>query len=255
MMNRRFFNKSIIGAVGASLISKGCTSSKTENDVKLDELTLLFHGDSITDAGRVYTNREANGSLGLGSGYVNYIAMELLGRNNQVKIFNRAGKGHRTTNLLKTWDKKCINLKPDIVSILIGVNDFRTTLLNSSDSQKEKFIKQFESNYRRLLDETIKKLKNVKLILIEPFYIKGGSEVNDPSWSTDYQYFQKITKALSEEYGTIFIPLQKIFNEALETAAPNSLSIDGIHPTLAGHYLIAQSWLSYLIKINKSDRI
>lgn len=246
MMNRRSFSKSILGAVGIASIMKSCINSQEQNKNELDDLTFLFHGDSITDAGRIYMSKMANGSLGLGTGYVNYIAMELLGKRNQVKIFNKAFKGNKTIDLLKNWDKECIKLEPNVVTILVGVNDFRTTLLNNPNTKKEKFLSQFESNYRSLIEKSLEKMQNIKLILIEPFYVKGGNEVHSPSWTSDYRKFQKITKDLSDEYETGFIPLQKIFDESSLVVPPKSLSIDGIHPTLAGHYLIAQSWLNFL---------
>ncbi len=190
---------------------------------------VLFHGDSITDCGR---NREYPDSLG--DGYVNLITETLLDRYSQydLKFINRGISGDKIGDLQLRWGTDCINVKPDILSILIGVND---TLITPAG--------QFEEEYRMLLTRTTRAL-NPKIILCEPFLLLG----DDNAYRDDLNPKIKIVHKLSEEFCTLLLPLDKIFRESCSLHPPGYWAPDGVHPTQAGHALIAKSWIEYVDK-------
>ncbi|MDD5688133.1 MAG: SGNH/GDSL hydrolase family protein [Elusimicrobia bacterium] len=197
--------------------------------------TILFQGDSITDCSR---NKE-NGSS-LGGGYAMFTSAWLMAKYPQynLKFINRGISGHRTKDLVDRWDKDCIDLKPDWLSILIGINDTWRRYSENDPTSAE----QFEKEYRILLDNVLAKL-SVKLIMCEPFVLHCTDDLK--LWREDLNPKIKIVRKLAKEYNAILIPLDKIFQKACKLQSPNYWAGDGVHPTLAGHALIAQSWMKY----------
>ena len=188
---------------------------------------ILFQGDSITDCGR---NREDPDDLG--DGYVNLITEILSDRYSHynIKFINRGISGDRIRDLQLRWDTDCIDIKPDILSILIGVND---TLITPA--------RQFEEEYRMLLTRTARAL-NSKIILCEPFILL---ENNNP-YRYDISCKVDIVHRLSEEFCTLLLPLDNIFRKSCSHHPPEYWAPDGVHPTPAGHTLIAKSWIEYV---------
>ena len=194
-----------------------------------ENTVILFQGDSITDCDR---NRGISDNLG--DGYVNLITKMLADRHSQhsIRFINRGISGDKIRDLSLRWDRDCINVNPDILSILIGVND---TLLTPAE--------QFEEEYHMLLTRTTRAL-DPKIILCEPFLLLGGDdgyrEALDPKI--------KIVHKLSEEFCTLLLPLDKIFRESCSIHPPEYWASDGVHPTPAGHALIAKSWIESVDK-------
>jgi lysophospholipase L1-like esterase len=190
---------------------------------------ILFQGDSITDCGR---NREDPDSLG--DGYVNLIMETLSDRYSQsnLKFVNRGISGDKIRDLQLRWGTDCINVKPDILSILIGVND---TLITPID--------QFEEGYRMLLRESTRAL-NPEIVLCEPFLLLGDNN----AYRDDLDPKIEIVHKLSDEFCTLLLPLDKIFRDSCSNHPPEYWAPDGVHPTPAGHALIAKSWIKYVEK-------
>ncbi len=190
---------------------------------------ILFQGDSITDCGRRRGDQDS-----LGDGYVNLITEILADRLSQsnLKIINRGISGDKIRDLQLRWDADYIGIKPDILSILIGVND---TLITPAE--------QFEEGYRMLLRESTRAF-NPKIILCEPFLLLGDNN----AYRDDLNPKIKIVHELSDEFGTLLLPLDKIFREACSLHPPEYWALDGVHPTRAGHTLIAKSWIEYVDK-------
>ncbi|MDP6923993.1 MAG: SGNH/GDSL hydrolase family protein [Candidatus Scalindua sp.] len=190
---------------------------------------ILFQGDSITDCGRGRGNPDS-----LGDGYVNLITETLADRYSQLnlKLLNRGISGDKIRDLQLRWDTDCIDLKPDILSILIGVND---TLITPPEL--------FEEEYRMLLKRTAETL-NSRIILCEPFLLLGDTNV----YRDDLNPKIEIVHRLSEEFSTFLLPLDKIFRESCSLNPPEYWAPDGVHPTPAGHTLIAKSWIEYVEK-------
>ena len=190
---------------------------------------ILFQGDSITDCGRDREDQES-----LGEGYVNLITETVVDRNSQsnLKFINRGISGDKIRDLHLRWDMECIDLKPDMLSILIGVND---TLITP--------VELFEEEYRMLLKRTTEALK-AEIILCEPFLLLGDTN----AYRDDLNPKIEIVHKLSKEFNTLLLPLDKIFREACSLHPPEYWAPDGVHPTPAGHALIAKSWIEYVEK-------
>ncbi len=240
---RRGFLKKLsatsLGVAGLPLLSIG--KSMVSSDISFPPgSTILFQGDSITDMGRDRGNYYPNEDSGMGHGYVFPIVAEILGNNpgKNLKCYNRGISGNKVYQLADRWDDDCLNLKPDVLSILIGVNDFWHTLTYGYKGTAQ----TYESDFRKLLDRTLKSLPDVKLIIGEPYAIKGGSAIND-KWFPDFLAYQKAARSIATDYKAKFIPFQSIFDEALKSAPVTYWSPDGVHPSIAGDWLMKNAWL------------
>ncbi len=205
-----------------------------------DEAVILFQGDSITDAGRDKRQESPNTSSGLGSGYALLASTDLLVTHPEKKLtcYNRGISGNKVFQLAERWETDCLDLKPDILSILIGVNDFWHTL----DLDYGGTAKTYEEDFRQLLKRTKKVLPNTKIIIGEPFALREGSAVND-AWYPNFPKYRKAAKSIAKDLGAAFIPYQSIFDAASKEVSAAYWSPDGVHPTLAGSYLMARAWL------------
>jgi acyl-CoA thioesterase-1 len=195
--------------------------------------TVLFQGDSITDAGRSYENDEMRGA-----GYAMlasaWLSAEYPEKN--LRFVTRGISGNRVKDLKSRWQKDCLDLKPKAVSIMIGIND----VWRRYDSNDPTSVESFEADYRHILTQTQDTL-NPQIILMEPFLLHVTKD--QLKWREDLTPKIGVAKRLSREFKTILVPLDKIFAEAAQRKEPIFWSQDGVHPTLAGHALIAQSWL------------
>ena len=199
--------------------------------------TLLFQGDSITDCGRT-TCGSAGYPPGLwGPGYPGLIASQLMGdQPGKWNVVNRGISGNRVVDLYARWRIDALNLNPDIISILIGVNDtWHETVKNGVD------VPRYDKFYRMLLDWTKEVLPKTKFILLEPFVLPFGAV--QKSWLSEIKARQKVVRQIAKDYDTVFVPLQKPFNDALKFAPQEYWLVDGVHPQPAGHRLIQKEWL------------
>jgi lysophospholipase L1-like esterase len=202
--------------------------------------TILFQGDSITDAGRKRGISKPNSDAALGHGYAWLAAAQLLINmpNADLKIFNRGVSGNKVYQLAERWQADCLDLKPDILSILIGVNDFWHTL----DGAYKGTLKTYETDYRALVKRTKEALPNVKLVICEPFVLKAG-KVGE-KWFPAYDGYRAAAKRLAAESGAVFVPFQAMFDAASKIAPADSWAKDGVHPTPDGAAIMAGAWLS-----------
>ncbi len=200
---------------------------------------VLFQGDSITDAGRKRDASGANNQPALGNGYAWLAAAELLVDRPDagLKLYNRGISGHKVFQLAERWEADCLALRPNVLSILIGVNDFWHTL----DAKYNGTVEVYERDYRALLERTRKALPKVKLVVCEPFVLRCGA-VND-RWFPAFDGYRAAAKRVAEAARATFIPFQTMFDEAVKYAPPAHWAGDGVHPTSAGASLMAQNWL------------
>ena len=213
---RDFFKKIALTGVGiTSLPYLSMADTQGSNKDIPNKTTLLFQGDSITDAGRNRGNYYANDGRGLGSGYAFQIIADLLGQNpdKELKCYNRGISGNKVHQLADRWDDDCLNLKPDVLSILIGVNDFWHTITGRYGGT----AKSYSDDFRALLDRTKTALPDVKLIIGEPFAVKGGTAITS-QWNKDFPDYQKYARQIAKDYDGAFIPYQDVFDKALKTA-------------------------------------
>lgn len=200
---------------------------------------ILFQGDSITDAGRKYKIEQPNKPRGLGNGYVRFAVEELLKRNRgqDLVCYNRGINGTRIVDLYARWKVDGVNLQPDLISILIGVNDTWHEFNYNNGVE----VDRYETIYRLLLDYTKTRLPATQLVLCEPFTLACG--VVTEAWQEEMAQRRAIVRQLSDEYSAIFVPFQAMFDEALADAPPHYWADDGVHPTKAGHQRMADLWL------------
>jgi lysophospholipase L1-like esterase len=220
--------------VSASMAEKGPKKIQL-----LKDNVILFQGDSITDAGRNKEDMSYNNTRILGSGYAMLAAANLLEEYAQLnlKIFNKGISGNKVYQLAERWDKDCLDLKPDILSILIGVNDFWHKLNGTYNGT----VDIYRNDYIALLERTKKALPNVKLIICEPFAVPGVKAV-DQKWYPDFYGYQKAAREIADKFNATFIPFQKIFDEGLKQAQGSYWTGDGVHPSLAGAQLMTEAW-------------
>jgi lysophospholipase L1-like esterase len=196
--------------------------------------TVLFQGDSITGAGR---NRSK--PLDLGTGYAMMVAGRFLAKHPEanVRFLNRGISGNRIGDLKERWQRDCLSLKPDVVSILIGVNDTLGTFFWG----EPKSIENFEEDFVSILNLTRKNL-DAQIVLLEPFLLPLSEEQKVLRRDLDARI--RVIGKLARESATTLVRLDSVFAEAVKVRGPEFWSLDGVHPTPAGHYLIADSWLS-----------
>jgi acyl-CoA thioesterase I len=197
-------------------------------------LKVLFQGDSITDAGRCYEDHSV-----FGYGYPFFISSwyKAAFQTSEVEFLNRGVSGNRAIDLVQRWDEDCIQLTPDVVSILIGIND----TWRRFDGDDPTTAEDFEDSYRQILTKTKDELDAV-IIIIEPFLLPVTEE-QKTLWRADLDPKIESARKLAREFEAIYVPMDGLFAAASVNAAPEFWAADGVHPTPAGHAFIAQNWL------------
>lgn len=203
--------------------------------------TILFQGDSITDAGRT-----AEGG-GLGKGYPALIAARMeLDDPGQYQFVNRGVSGNRIVDVYARIKADILNLKPDDMSILIGINDIwhEITKQNGIDPVK------FEKLYHLLLEEILTELPQIRIRIMEPFVLEGSATCSTPEipdrWKrfrTQVPRYAQICRNVARHFSLPFIPLQQAMDEAAAVCGTETILRDGVHPAGAGHELIARQWI------------
>ncbi len=207
-------------------------------------MRILFYGDSITDAGRARDVDMA--SYKLGHTYVTYAAGKLLERDPVgYEIYNRGISGNRIVDLYARIKSDCWNLKPDVISILIGINDIWHEIGGENGVE----IERFETVYRMLLSDTKKALPNVKFILCEPFVLSGSATEENFDRFLEVKEYAKVVKKLAEEFDAELVLLQDKFDELGAKYGNDTLLLDGVHPSLAGGVVLANEWLGAFDKL------
>ena len=248
LSRRSFFAKSAVGAAAlASIPAIVSASIPFEGDAKKEKFsifgkgnTILFQGDSITDAGRDKEKELPNVARSFGLGYAFLASSALLnalpGKN--LTMYNRGISGNKVYQLAERWQKDCLDLKPDVLSILIGVNDY----WHKRNGKYDGTVEVYENDYRKLLQETKAKLPNVKLVICEPFYVVNTSAV-DETWAAPMKEYQAAAKKIAKEFNALWVPFQKVFDEAVKHAPATYWTGDGVHPAMPGAQLMAEAWL------------
>ena len=245
LQNRRTFLKvsgvATVGTASLAGLSSSAQAATASRGLARNSV-ILFQGDSITDASR---SREAqasetpNNQAGLGAGYAWLAAVDLLVARplDNLQVFNRGISGNKVFQLADRWKTDCLELKPDVVSILVGVNDIWHTFSLGYDGTVEKY----ENDYLALLEQTKKMLPSVKLIVCEPFVLRCGA-VTD-KWFPEFDNYRAAAKRVAQKHGAVFVAFQSMFDEAIKYAPPAYWAADGVHPTASGAALMAHYWL------------
>lgn len=219
--------------------------------------TILFQGDSITDCGRtrdlpsniieklyMKTQYALRGATEMGSGYPALVAKEL--GNEGYTFINRGVSGDRILDVYARIIRDIIKIKPDVMSLLVGVND----VWHDFDWNNGTGLKRFERMYNILFEELTEELPDTKFIILGAFALEGSATQNRPDQPDRYRQFRDgvarvaaIEKSVAEKYGIKFIDLGKILDEEAERYTAKALTGDGVHPTQKGHEIIKREWL------------
>jgi lysophospholipase L1-like esterase len=244
---RSFLRKAALGTLATVSIPQILSAAMAKSSVKkitlTNDQTILFQGDSITDSGRNKEDMGFNTARNLGSGYPVLAAASLLRKyaSLNLKIYNKGISGNKVFQLAERWDADCLGIKPDVLSILIGVNDIWHKLNGRYDGT----VEIYRRDYAALLERTKAALPNLKLIICEPFAVKGVKAV-DEKWYPEFYDYQKAARDIAVQFGAVFIPYQSIYDEAQKVVPGSYWTGDGVHPTLAGAQLMAEAWLSVI---------
>lgn len=204
--------------------------------------TILFQGDSITDARRIREEFEE-----MGRGYP-LLVQSALGFEHpgEYTFINRGIGGSRIVDLYARIKSDIINLKPDILSLLIGVNDVWHEFGHRCGVDADKYFKI----YSMLIEEIKEALPETKIMILEPFVLKGVNTENTTECPDKWNLFNaevkkraEKAKEIAEKYDLLFVPLQDKFDEVSKYTPDNYWLRDGVHPTAAGHELIKREWL------------
>ena len=201
-------------------------------------MKILFYGDSITDAGRNREQDYDNSSYGFGYPYI--VNAYLTGKHPKTyEVLNRGISGNRIVDLYARIKADVWNLKPDMLSILIGIND----VWHDIDWANGVDITRWEKVYRMLIEDTLKVLPDLKIVIMEPFVLKGAAtEANFDKFLVVKEY-AKVAKKIADDYKCVFVPLQKDLDAAADKYGAEYCLKDGVHPAMGGAYLIADKWL------------
>jgi lysophospholipase L1-like esterase len=206
---------------------------------------ILFQGDSITDMNR---GRTADPNHILGHSYAFLIAARygaMLPERHLV-FLNRGVSGNKVSDLAVRWQKDTLDLKPDVLSILVGINDVSHQVP----------LEDFEKQYDQLLAATLAAEPHVQLVLGEPFTLPVGKHKEDwETWRAEVGKRQDVVKKLAAKYHAALVHYQKVFDDACQRAPADYWIWDGIHPTYSGQQLMADAWIATVQKFWLADQL
>lgn len=202
----------------------------------------LFQGDSITDAFRL---KDSNLQY-FGYGYATMVAGQLHQKHpGQFEFFNRGVSGDRTVDLYARIKKDVINLKPDYMSLLVGVNDIGHDFTQCNGVSPEKYEKMLTM----YLSEIQEALPNIKIVILEPFIADGEfTREQGPELRPQIEKVAAAAKRVAEKFNFPFVPLQKTFDAWVQKYGETYVTHEGVHPTNAGHSVIANALVETLEK-------
>lgn len=204
---------------------------------------ILFQGDSITDCDR---NREDITSTGTGYAHMlkGQLGYEYPG---EYEFINKGISGNRIVDVYARIKRDIINLKPDYMSLLIGVNDVWHELGGKCNGVS---AEKFEKIYDMLIGEIIEALPNIKIMILEPFVLEAAATTATEAEPERWNYFRTevplraaAARRIAEKYGLPFAELQDKFDNACKQAQAAYWLIDGVHPTPMGHWIIKNEWM------------
>ena len=227
-----------VAALSAGAMATSASAAPAKEDSLPSDSVILFQGDSITDAGRDRKNQAANQARSFGRGYPLLIASGLLAEypTSNLTIYNRGISGNKVPDLDKRWQVDCIDLKPTVLSILIGVNDIWHKLNGRYDGT----VQTYKDGLTALLERTKKELPDVRMVICEPFVLRCGA-VND-KWFPEFDKRREACLSVADSMSLTVVPFQRMFDEATKNTPPKYWAADGVHPSMAGHALMAKTW-------------
>lgn len=226
------------GAITASALLPATASADPRPAPPPHGTVVLFQGDSITDWYRDRKVHEANVGTALGTSYALLVAAPALAAHpdRDLRFYNRGVSGDRVPDLQQRWTADTLAIAPDVLSVLVGVNDFWHTLLKGYTGT----VQDYEDEYIALLEQTRRALPHVRLVVLEPFALRFGHV--DARWFPEFDERRAAAARVARHTKATFVPLQRVFDTLSHRSGPHYWSIDGVHPTPAGHAVIAEQW-------------
>ena len=246
--SRRYFLRKIgitgLAITGFPAMMNHAEASRTEKAEDTGNgMVFLFQGDSITDGNR---GRNNDPNHIMGHGYVFSIASRLAADFPEKKLtfYNRGISGNKVSDLALRWQQDTIDLNPNVLSILIGVNDVGSRIRDGVQT-----VEQFEEIYKSILDKTKSQLPEILIVLCQPFILPvAGVKDNWEMWNTEMTKQQAIVEKLAINYNAVFVEFQQVMDIACRKAPAEYWVWDGVHPTVAGHELLAREWIRMVRK-------
>ena len=203
-------------------------------------MRLVFFGDSLTDMYRNF-DKTVDMSTSYGTGFVFDVAAQLMyERPGFYQIINRGQGGNKVTDLYARYMEDIVSEKPDVLTVLVGVNDVWHELITHSGTP----IDVFEETYIKLINELKEKLPQTTIIMMEPFFLYGSATKDIWEPFQEVLKYAEVCKKVAEKTGCTYIFLQKAFNEATKDGASTQFLFDGLHTNPGGAHLIATKWLN-----------
>lgn len=201
---------------------------------------LLFIGDSITDCGRARPVGEGKAGT-LGDGYVNQVEALLLSASptSRIRVVNVGTSGDTVRDLKARWQSDVLDLKPDWLSVMVGINDVWRHLGRPMQTEHHIHPDEFERLYRDILSQVRQSLKG--LVLMSPFYIEANPA--DPMRAMMDKY-SAIVRRMATEFDAIFVDIQAAFEQTLTYLSTQMLAGDRVHPNHIGSMVITRAFLN-----------
>ena len=200
---------------------------------------LLMIGDSITDCGRARPVGEGLGGA-LGDGYVAQLEawLQVSAAQPNIRVVNMGTSGNTVRDLKSRWQTDVLDLKPDWLSIMIGVNDVWRQFDSPGQRDIHVGLDEYRHTLETLVQTTAPQLRG--LVLLTPFFIEPNRA--EPMRAKIDQYGD-VVRALAKQYGAVLVDTQAAFDQVMQTVHPMRLAWDRVHPTLAGHWVVAKAFL------------
>lgn len=238
---------SMVAIASPGMLLKAASSksnSALSIDNKGDGFVFLFQGDSITDGNR---GRNTDPNHIMGHGYAFSIASRIGADYPEKKLtfYNRGISGNRVTDLAQRWQKDTLDLKPNVLSILVGINDSSYFIY----SKDKAMVDRYEETYKSLLDQTVQQNPDILFVLCLPFILPVGKvKENWEQYETEVQKRQESIKRIAKSYNALVVDFQQVMTKACDKAPADYWMWDGIHPTVPGHELLAREWIKVVGK-------
>jgi len=246
--SRRNFIKlmSVAGGVAVTGLPTCCSGMKsTVQRSEKENLRFLFQGDSITDGNR---GRSEDPNHILGHGYCFAVSSRIGADFPQYgfQFINRGISGNSVRDLEKRWQIETLDLKPDVLSMLVGINDVNAIIEGKEDALD---AKTFESTYRKLLTSCREQNPDLLIVLGLPFFFASGWRKDQyEKWHPLTVERAEVVKRIAADFNAVLVDYPKVFEEAQQRAPIDYWIWDGVHPTVFGHELMAREWIKQISK-------
>ena len=243
---RNFIKKSaLVPLIAMNLPEVLRASNPNVSDSENKSFTFLFQGDSITDGNRG-RNTDPNHIMGHGYAYsiASCIGADFCKDNHH--FINKGISGNTISDLEKRWQNDALDLNPDVISILIGINDVSSEIDKKPTALTNA---EFENKYRKLILDAMKANSGTVLVLCLPFVAPVGKRIADfEHWNQAINEKNNLIQKLAKEYNSVLVNFPQVLERAVKKAPADYWVWDGIHPTVPFHTLMAREWIKVVSK-------